>query len=109
MLSPVAIVTGRLKNKGNKQLSGGRSRSRSSGSDTIQVTRTPKDPKRVKSMNVKVSKDCHNLIGSMGRVKEDFGDVVYRALRHYISCKYVQEDGDKDTTVDQNKHYPPKT
>lgn len=69
-----------FKNKGKNQLS-------------VQVVpRPPKDPSKVKSKNIKVSEECHRLIGSNGKVKEDFGDIVERAMRHYVSCPHIKDE-----------------
>lgn len=40
------------------------------------LPRPPKDKDKVKTKNLKVSEECHPLIGRMGYVYEDFGDVV---------------------------------
>ena len=69
-----------FKNKGKNHLS-------------VQVVpRPPKDPSKVKSKNIKVSEECHRLIGSNGKVKEDFGDIVERAMHHYVSCPHVKDE-----------------
>ena len=51
-----------------------------------QLPRPPKDKDKVKTKNVKVSEECHRLIGRMGFTYEDFGDVVFRVVKHYASC-----------------------
>ncbi|MDQ3971448.1 MAG: hypothetical protein M3278_05485 [Thermoproteota archaeon] len=50
------------------------------------MARPPKDKDKVKTKNVKITEECHRLIGRMGFTYEDFGDVVFRAVKHYASC-----------------------
>jgi hypothetical protein len=51
-----------------------------------QLARPTKDKDKVKTKNVKITEECHRLIGRMGFTYEDFGDVVFRAVKHYASC-----------------------
>jgi hypothetical protein len=62
-----------------------------------QLPRPLKDRDKVKTKNVKVSEECHRLIGRMGFVYEDFGDVVFRTVKHYASCPCVKEEGEKNS------------
>jgi hypothetical protein len=51
-----------------------------------RVLEVSKDKDKVKMHNVKVSAECHRLIGSMGTSNSDMGDVVFAAVKHYASC-----------------------
>ncbi|HEU4443304.1 MAG TPA: hypothetical protein VFR94_01385 [Nitrososphaeraceae archaeon] len=53
------------------------------------MPRPPKDNDKVKTKNVKVSEECHRLIGRMGFVYEEFGEVVFRAMKHYMLLVHV--------------------
>jgi hypothetical protein len=51
----------------------------------------PKDKDKVKTHNVKLSAECHRLIGSMGTSLSDMGDVVFEAVKHYSTCPPVKK------------------
>lgn len=44
------------------------------------VGRKPVAPAKKKDINIKVTKDVHRRLGEIGKLTEDYGDVVERLL-----------------------------
>jgi hypothetical protein len=49
----------------------------------VLVGRKPADPGKKKDINVKVTKDVHRRLGNIGKITEDYGDVIERLLEFW--------------------------